>query len=110
MIDLEKKGKIATGLKKATKWTYKLNQETDFKISRGKYDNYKDCPRCFYLKIVKGFQEPGMPQFKLNELTDTLLKKEFDQCRKDQKPHRKFIEKMIIKNPKQWIWSHNRWK
>ncbi len=34
-----------------------------------------------------------MPQFKLNELTDTLLKKEFDQCRKDRKPHRKFIEK-----------------
>jgi ribosomal protein L30/L7E len=20
------------------------------------------------------------------------------------------IEKMIINNPKQWIWSHNRWK
>ena len=20
------------------------------------------------------------------------------------------LEKMIIKNPKQWIWSHNRWK
>jgi len=20
------------------------------------------------------------------------------------------IEKMIIKNPTQWIWSHNRWK
>jgi KDO2-lipid IV(A) lauroyltransferase len=20
------------------------------------------------------------------------------------------IEKMITKNPKQWIWSHNRWK
>ena len=20
------------------------------------------------------------------------------------------IEKMILKNPKQWIWSHNRWK
>ena len=20
------------------------------------------------------------------------------------------IEKMIIKNPKNWIWSHNRWK
>ena len=22
----------------------------------------------------------------------------------------RIIEKMIIKNPKQWIWSHNRWK
>ena len=20
------------------------------------------------------------------------------------------IEKMILKNPKQWIWTHNRWK
>ena len=20
------------------------------------------------------------------------------------------LEKMIIKNPNQWIWSHNRWK
>ena len=33
-----------------------------------------------------------MPQFKLNELTDTLLKKEFDECRKNQKPHRKLVE------------------
>ena len=22
----------------------------------------------------------------------------------------RIIEKMVIKNPKQWIWSHNRWK
>ncbi len=22
----------------------------------------------------------------------------------------KIIEKMIIENPKQWLWSHNRWK
>ena len=22
----------------------------------------------------------------------------------------KILEKMIIKNPEQWIWSHNRWK
>ena len=22
----------------------------------------------------------------------------------------KIIEKMIINNPKQWLWSHNRWK
>ena len=28
-----------------------------------------------------------------NELTDTLLKKEFDECRKNKKSHRKLIEK-----------------
>jgi len=33
--------------------------------------------KCFYLKLVKGLQPAGIPQFKLNELTDTLLKKEF---------------------------------
>jgi len=22
----------------------------------------------------------------------------------------KLLEKMILKNPSQWIWSHNRWK
>ena len=22
----------------------------------------------------------------------------------------RIIEKMILKNPKQWIWTHNRWK
>ena len=22
----------------------------------------------------------------------------------------KIIEKMIVKNPNQWIWTHNRWK
>ena len=21
-----------------------------------------------------------------------------------------FLEKMIVRNPNQWIWSHNRWK
>ena len=69
MIDLEKKGKIATGLKKPTKWTYKLYQETDFKISRSKYDNYKDCPRCFYLDVVEGFKEPKPPGWALNSLS-----------------------------------------
>ena len=97
MIDLKRNSKgefvEATGLNSQAWRIYKPNQKKDFPISRSGFEDFKKCPRCFYLKIVKGFQEPGMPQFKLNELTDTLLKKEFDQCRKDQKPHRKFIEK-----------------
>ena len=96
MIDLKRntKGEYveATGLN-SQKWRiYQPNQKDDFKISRSRFGEFKDCPRCFYLRLVKGLQSPGIPQFKLNELTDTLLKKEFDECRKIQKPHRKLIE------------------
>ena len=84
MIDLKRntKGEYveATGLN-SQKWRiYQPNQKDDFKISRSRFGEFKDCPRCFYLRLVKGLQSPGMPQFKLNELTDTLLKKEFDEC------------------------------
>ena len=79
MIDLEKKGKKATGLKKPGDWIYKPDK--DFWISRTKYNNFKDCPRCFYLDVVKGFKEPKPPGWALNSRTDGLLKKEFDLCR-----------------------------
>ena len=96
MIDLKRntKGEFvkATGLNSQAWRIYKPNQKKDFKISRSRFEDFKKCPRCFYLKLVMGFQEPGIPQFKLNELTDTLLKKEFDECRKNQKPHKKLIE------------------
>ena len=93
MIDLKRntKGELvpATGLNSQSWRIYKPNQEKDFTISRSRFEEFKKCPRCFYLKLVRGFQEPGIPKFKLNELTDTLLKKEFDKCRKNQEPHRK---------------------
>ena len=37
--------------------------------------------------------EPSTPGWTLNTLTDTLLKKEFDQCRSKKQPHR-----ILIKN------------
>ena len=96
MIDLKRNAKgefvEATGLNSQAWRIYRPNQKKDFKISRSRFEDFKKCPRCFYLKLVKGLQEPGIPQFKLNELTDTLLKKEFDECRKNQKPHKKLIE------------------
>lgn len=49
-----------------------------FRLSRGKIDNFINCPRCFYLDRRLGVaQPPGYP-FSLNSAVDKLLKKEFD--------------------------------
>ena len=51
------------------------------KISRSKIDLFLECPRCFYLDVVKKVKRPfGFP-FTLNNAVDMLLKKEFDQHR-----------------------------
>ena len=96
MIDLKRNNKgefvPATGLNKQQWRMYIPNQKEDFKISRSRFEDFKKCPRCFYLRLIKGFTSPGIPQFKLNELTDTLLKKEFDQCRNNKVAHRKLEE------------------
>lgn len=58
-----------------------------FKLSRSKIENFMHCPRCFYLDRRLGIgQPPGFP-FNLNSAVDTLLKKEFDIHRADQKAH-----------------------
>ena len=90
MIDLKRNWKTklpvpATGIRTRTNSIY--SSDRDFKISRSKFNDYLTCPRCFYLDRVKGLEPPGMPSFTLNSLTDELLKKEFDKCRKEQKPH-----------------------
>ncbi len=71
--------KNATGLN-SQKWRcYKPGQEKDFSVSRSRFEDFSKCPRCFYLRMVKCLQQPEGPPFRLNELTDTLLKKEFDE-------------------------------
>ena len=58
-----------------------------FKLSRSKIDLYLNCPRCFYIDRRLGLaQPPGYP-FNLNSAVDTLLKREFDQYRKEKTPH-----------------------
>jgi RecB family exonuclease len=59
----------------------------NWKLSRSKIDLFNECPRCFYLDNKLGVRRPGMPSFNLNTAVDTLLKKEFDKYRKEQKPH-----------------------
>ena len=83
----------ATGIRTRQSSIYAPNQNTDFKISRGKFNDFLTCPRCFYLDRVKGIVSPDMPGWTLNETTDLLLKKEFDICRNKQEPHR-----ILVKN------------
>ena len=66
---------------------YDKKSKTPFKISRSKFSNFLSCKRCFYLDRVIGLKEPSMPGWALNIAVDELLKKEFDQYRKEQKPH-----------------------
>ena len=94
MIDLKRNSKKepvkATGCRTRASSIYTPNQHEDFKISRGKFSDFLTCPRCFYLNRVKGLDPPGTPGWTLNETTDILLKKEFDECRAKQIPHRLF--------------------
>jgi CRISPR/Cas system-associated exonuclease Cas4 (RecB family) len=66
---------------------YQKGTNETFKISRSKFSNFLDCKRCFYLERVKGLKDPSMPGWSLNSAVDDLLKKEFDEYRKLQKPH-----------------------
>ena len=94
MISLKRnsKGELvpATGRRSTDRSSYKPEQTEDFKLSRGKFSDFLSCPRCFYMDRVLGLAEPGMPGWALNSATDELLKKEFDECREKQIPHRLF--------------------
>ena len=41
---------------------------------------------------------------------DNIQFSENDSVEKITLELNKILEKMIIANPKQWIWTHNRWK
>ena len=82
----------ATGVRTRASSIYVPGQTESFRISRSKFNDFLTCQRCFYLDRVKGLKSPSMPGWTLNETTDLLLKKEFDLCREQQKPHRVFGE------------------
>lgn len=66
---------------------YDPNSPELFRLSRGKIDNFINCPRCFYLDRRLGVgQPPGYP-FSLNSAVDKLLKKEFDVHRANGSKH-----------------------
>ncbi|MDO8570734.1 MAG: PD-(D/E)XK nuclease family protein [Candidatus Daviesbacteria bacterium] len=70
-----------------TKNLYDKNSKDVFRLSRGRIDNFVNCPRCFYLDRKLGVgQPPGYP-FSLNSAVGKLLKKEFDIHRKAKSKH-----------------------
>ena len=96
MVSIKRNNKgelqLATGIRSRASSMYTPGQNSVFKISRSKFSDFLDCPRCFYLDRVKGLQSPSMPGWALNSAVDELLKKEFDFYRAQKKPHPIFEE------------------
>ena len=74
------------------KWRYDPKSPTAFKLSRTKIELFCKCERCFYLEVRLGFREPSGPGWAINSAVDTLLKKEMDYCRTEDRPHGLFKE------------------
>ena len=79
--------KVAASFRVRKSSFYDKKSNIPFKISRSKLSNFLSCKRCFYLDRVVGLKEPSMPGWALNIAVDELLKKEFDQYRREKKPH-----------------------
>ena len=69
-----------------TQGVYKPEITEPWEISRGKIADWRECEACFWLEKVKGVKPPKGPDFLINSLTDTLLKREMDEFR-GKKPH-----------------------
>ena len=94
MITLHRnsKGELvdAPGLRTRTSSLYSPNSPEPYRLSRSKFNDFLSCQRCFYLDRVKGLVSPSTPGWTLNQTTDDLLKREFDECRAAHSPHRTF--------------------
>ena len=79
MISLKRNNKLelieATGLRSRKSSIYTPNQTEEFKISRGKFNDFLLCPRCFYLDRVKGIVSPELPGWTLNDFHKYTIKK-----------------------------------
>ncbi len=58
-----------------------------YELSRSRIENFVKCPACFYLQQVAGIKFPSIPGYNINEATDVLLKRDFDEHRKAGTSH-----------------------
>jgi len=81
------------------------------KISRTKIELSLECPRCFWLDVVRGIKRPPPAPYTINNAVDYLLKEEFDIYREKQKPHpvmEKFgVDAVPYQTPELDKWRHN---
>lgn len=79
-----------------------------FPVSRSKLELFLGCPRCFWLDRRAGVCRPDEAYYSLNLAVDHLMKKEFDACRVDNKPHpvmeRHGIEAVPLRHPQLATW------
>jgi RecB family exonuclease len=80
---------------------YKPGQQTPFKVSRSKIEDFMRCQRCFWLDRRLKIPKPDTPPFQINKAVDELLKKEFDGYRSKGEPHPYMIEHGIAAVPYQ---------
>lgn len=90
---------------------YDPHSATLFKISRTGVELFLDCPKCFYLRYRKTVSRVSGPPFTLNTAVDGLLKNEFDEYRRQKKPHPLMLSANIDAIPFQHEsldkWRHN---
>ena len=72
---------------------YDPNREEPYELSRSRIENFVKCPACFYLQQVKGVKFPSIPGFNINEATDVLLKRDFDEYREAATSHPFLIDR-----------------
>jgi hypothetical protein len=66
---------------------FKGDTEVPFRISRTQIEAFVECPRCFYFNHRYGIRRPDGPPYTINNLVDSLLKKEFDAHRLARTAH-----------------------
>ncbi len=95
-----------------TRNLYDPSSREPYKLSRSKLELFVRCPRCFYLDRKLGVGQPSMPAFTLNSAVDVLLKREFDQYRREGERHplmRKFgVDMVPLRHPFLDDWRDNR--
>ena len=102
------------------KKNYSIALMIDQRVSEGEKVDFFDKPALtttlpaqlslkFNLPIIPVFIERENSIFKL-KFYDEIVPSNFNNKIKKTKKLNEILEQMIIKNPNEWIWTHNRWK